>query len=535
METLPPKPHNWFAGNRGLLALSLLVALLLAAGIYAKGKDLYPQGAALSTTSKATAEEKSEKLKPEVASVKRPPAVRLIQPKSRDIVRVVGQPSFVEAYERTSIFPKVTGYIEEWNVDIGDNVKKGDVLAILYVPELREMLETKKATVKLDEQKVELARKVVKVAEANVQAAQAHLKAAMEILNKFKAQMDRWDSEVKRLRREVDRGVVDPQVLLESENQFKESKAGWLASQAGIEKAQADLLSAQSSQEQDEIAVAVAQADVKVAESEAKRLEAWVSYLTLISPYDGVITARNANTGDFVAPKVGDPTANENAPHLSPSGLAAPIYVVDRTDVVRVFVDVPERDAKFVQKNSPATVYIRAFRDQTIPAKVTRTSWALNVKSRTLRAEIDLQNTDYKDLPGAYQDSGRHPAGNESGPGKTPQILPGMYAYVKVTIEHKGIPALPSNASFAVGDKTYCWTYRDGRAQRAEIHTGLSDDKWIEVTNFRVGDADWQPVQGDEQVIVTEDLGVLAEGLEVRLKTETAEVSPEAAPPSQMP
>ena len=69
------------------------------------------------------------------SSASEPPTVRLIHPSVRNIVRVVGQPSFIESYERTSIYPKLTGYIEKWIVDIGDKVKKGEVLATLFVPE----------------------------------------------------------------------------------------------------------------------------------------------------------------------------------------------------------------------------------------------------------------------------------------------------------------------------------------------------------------------------------------------------------------
>lgn len=55
-------------------------------------------------------------------SVATPPAVHVTRPQMRTITRVVGQPSFVEAYERTSIYPKLTGYIEKWYVDIGVTV-----------------------------------------------------------------------------------------------------------------------------------------------------------------------------------------------------------------------------------------------------------------------------------------------------------------------------------------------------------------------------------------------------------------------------
>ena len=84
-------------------------------------------------------------------------------------------------------------------MDIGDKVKKGDVLATLFVPELVEDFGTKKATVELDKERIELALKLVKVAEADVKAAEASLAEAKAILAKYQAEVDRWDSEVKRL------------------------------------------------------------------------------------------------------------------------------------------------------------------------------------------------------------------------------------------------------------------------------------------------------------------------------------------------
>jgi multidrug efflux pump subunit AcrA (membrane-fusion protein) len=451
-------------------------------------------------------------------SVSEPPVVRMIQPQVRTITRIVGQPSFVESYERTSIYPKVTGYIEKWNVDIGDKVKgdrvfKGEVLATLFVPELREDWETKKATVKLDEERVQLALKSVEVAEADVEAAKARLTETREILARYQAQVDRWDSEVKRLRREADRGVVAPQILLESTNQWKESIASREAAKAAIEKAKADLLSKKAALAEAKVYVDVARARVTVAKSDAKRLEAWVGYLTLAAPYNGVIVARNANTGDFVLPATGDPTADRNAPHLSPSGKAAPIYVMDRTDIVRIFVDIPEADANYVHGEkdgykgdhpsvSKAKVRIEAFRDQWIPATVTRTAWALNVKSRTLRAEIDLHNPDS-------------------------QILPGMYAYGQVIIKRPDVRALPVSSLVSSGDDTFYWSYKDGRAVRTNVRKGVSDGEWIEVTSRQLppksgGEDPWTPIDGSEQVILG-DLSILTEGAPVKVGSEEDE------------
>ncbi len=197
----------------------------------------------------------------------------------------------------------------------------------------------------------------------------------------YDAQVFRWDSEVTRLAREVKSGVVDPQVLLESQNQLRSSTAARDAAEADIAKAEADLESKSATLGEDEVAVKVAEANVEVATSDWKRLEAWVGYLKLYAPFDGVIVARNANTGDFVLPATGDPNADSHAPDLSPNGSAAPVYVVDRTDVVRIFVDIPEDDANFVRVGTKATVLVKAYRDQPITGVVTRTAWASTSKA----------------------------------------------------------------------------------------------------------------------------------------------------------
>lgn len=427
-------------------------------------------------------------------SSSRPPDVQVIHPEFRRIVRIVGQPSFVEAYERTAIYPKLTAYIDKWIVDIGDRVNKGDVLARLFVPELVEDNATKKATVVLDEQKVELARKIVEVDAADVKAAEAGLDESQSMLAKYQAEVDRWDSEVNRLSREVSRGVVDPQVLLESNRQLKSSSASRDAAASTIKKAEAELLSAKATFEKSKVDVLVAQASLGVASSESKRLDAWVGYLTLTAPFDGIISARNANTFDFVLPGSGDPNADRQSPDLSPSKSAAPIYVVDRTDIVRIFIDIPEQDANYVKIGTKAQVQVKAFREEPIPATVTRTSWALNVKSRTLRAEVDLTNP-------------------------TSELLPSMYAYASVTIERLGVPSLPMTAITHSGDQTFCWIYKDGKALRNEIRTGVSDGEYVEIVNIQPSDgpeADlaWKPVTGAEDVILG-DLTTIAQGEKV--------------------
>jgi HlyD family secretion protein len=491
----------------------------------------------------------------EVRSVSEAPIVQVMRPDTRDIVRVVRQPSFVEAYERTSVYPKLAGYIEKWYVDIGDRVRKDQVLADLFVPEIVEEWKKKGATVEYDRQRVKLAEKAVVVAEADVKVAVARLKAAKATWNQYREEADRWASEVKRLDNEVNRGVVDPQVLLESENRLRGCIASRESSAADVVKAEANLQSKKATLSEAEVAVKVAIADVEVADSDYKRLGAWADtspgmkpYIKLFAPFDGVVVARNANTWDFVLPATGDPSADKNMPYLSPSGQAAPIYVIDRIDVVRIFVDIPEHSANYVKVGTKAAVLIKAFRDQPILGTVTRTSWALQVDSRTLRAEIDLPNIGSPipdDVPPVVHDA----ISNVKLPNTESQILPGMYAYGKVIIERPQVRALPkaslpgaTTALFDVGERTYCYLCENGKAVRVEVQTGLigSKNQWWEVTNrrrveptdtevrnasypattrilsrdsdeARLGDAGWVPFDGSEQVIVG-DITILTDG-----------------------
>ena len=123
---------------------------------------------------------------------------------------------------------------------------KGDVLADLFVPELREHWETKKATVEFDIEQVRVAVKEVEVATAEVTAAKARLEEAQSILGKYEAEVKRWQVQVDRLAREVERQVVAPQILLESQNELNADIAARDAAIATIRKAKAELLAAEA-------------------------------------------------------------------------------------------------------------------------------------------------------------------------------------------------------------------------------------------------------------------------------------------------
>lgn len=417
------------------------------------------------------------------------PQLRSVRPVRRTIERTVGQPAFINAYEETSIFAKIAGYIQEWNVDIGDPLKKGQTILTLFVPELAAEYQQQKAQSAEDEAAIDVARQVIKVAENHLSVAAANVKQAEANLGSFQSEVDRWTSEVTRLTGLAAQNVVDKQILDESQKQLKSNLAKRDAAQANIAAAKATEAARQVDIDKARADLRVARAKAEVSRALVDRYAALLSYTTLPAPYDGIVVVRNANTGDFVQPAGGDKSV-ERITIGQAASKGAPLYVVARTDLVRVFVDVPEIDANHVAKGTPAHIFVQALGGAEIHGEVTRTSWALNVQSRTLRAEVDLPNPDSK-------------------------LLPGMYAYARLVIKHPGVLALPAAAIVELGNQNYCYLLENGKAVKTAIQIDVSDGDWTEVTNKLVG-GNWVPWTGNEAVLLGE-LSEISDGQEVHL------------------
>jgi multidrug efflux pump subunit AcrA (membrane-fusion protein) len=403
------------------------------------------------------------------------PQVQIVKPELRTIVRTVSQPAFVNAFEQTSIYPKIAGYIKQWTVDIGDRIKKDQCMAELFVPELAAELAQKQAQAAEQEVLIKVAEEMVKVSENRLKVATAQVTKAKADIGQYQSAVERWESEVERLTKLVEQRVVDRQVLSESEKQLKSNVSAREAAQAGVLAAQALEAERRADLAKSHVDVDAARAKYKVIVAEVQRYAALVSYTRLMAPYNGIVVVRNANTGDFVQPAGGDQSAERASAGLAP-GKGAPIYVVSRTDLVRIFVDIPEGDANYVRQGTKAKVNLQALDDGDIEAAVTRTSWSLNVQTRTLRAEIDLPNPQS-------------------------ELLPGMYANCSVVIERPNVRALPIAAILPLGNQNCCYLLVDGKAMRTLVQTGPSDGKWIEVAKKKSGDA-WSNFQGDERVIL---------------------------------
>jgi HlyD family secretion protein len=255
----------------------------------------------------------------------------------------------------------------------------------------------------------------------------------------------------------------------------------------------AQRLAAAATDERTEADLGTADARVPVAIAEERRLAALVDYLTITAPYDGIVLARKVSLGDFVLPASGDPSQGAFSLAVSPNQ-DTPLYVLNRVDPVLFVISVPDSDAAYVAAGSSARVRVPALANHEFPARVTRTSVALNPTSRTLMAQVELPN----------------PRGT---------FLPGMHAYGSVLIERPDVRALPVSAVTKIGNRTYCYLVLESNAARTPVQTGVSDGTWVEATGMLVRSAGssagtWNVFDGSEAVIAG-DLSLLADGAPV--------------------
>jgi len=136
-----------------------------------------------------------------------------------------------------------------------------------------------------------------------------------------------------------------------------------------------------------------AQAAVDASSANVRRLEQLQSYEHIIAPFDGVITARSTDIGDLITAGSGSPSGSN-----SPSEL----FHLDASNRLRVYVSVPEVDSDSIHNGDEAILTQDANPNLKISGRIVRNADAINQSTRTLRVEVDLDNTKGLLRPGAF-------------------------------------------------------------------------------------------------------------------------------------
>ena len=359
------------------------------------------------------------------------------------------QPGQIEAFEQTPLFAKLPAYVEKLYVDIGDRVEANQLLADLFLPELKDEFQQKEATRCRPGRRSTWPWLRSVRPRPRVTTAQANIRL-MEAGNiRAEADVTRWQSQYTRIGQLVTGGSLDRKLEDETRDSLKAAEAARGEAQAKVEAAEAALIQSQADLAKAKANEAVARARYGSAEADLARVKTLLQYTQIRAPYASVVTERNVNRGDFVQP--------------ASTMTAKPLLTVARADMVRIFVDVPEMDSPWVETGRSGYVNVQALPDRTVEGKVARTSWVLGA-NRTLRTELDLPN----------------PKG---------LLRPGMYATAHIVLQERAdVYVLPLAAIVREGKQTFCWVAKAGHAARIPITLGLQVGSEVEVASGFQGD-----------------------------------------------
>jgi RND family efflux transporter MFP subunit len=284
------------------------------------------------------------------ASADAAPTVAVVQVKRRPISNSLSIAGEFLPYQEVELHAKVAGYIKNINVDIGDRVRTGQVLAVLEIPELTAQLQAAEAGVRHSQEEITRAQNEVSRAEADqtaVHAASVRLQKAAEAKPGLIAQQELDDATSKNLA-----GAA----------QVDAAKSGLAAARQQLEESQA----------------------------EREHYAALSEYSRITAPFDGVVTWRYADTGALI--QAG--TSNQ---------ASMPVVKLSQVNLLRLRIPVPESLAAAVHDGDPADILVQATH-QRLTGKVIRSTDSLDRSTRTMQVEIDVPNPKYELSPGMYAD-----------------------------------------------------------------------------------------------------------------------------------
>jgi len=252
-----------------------------------------------------------------------------------------------EPFQEVDLMAKVSGYIRQIKVDIGDRVREGQVLTVLEIPEMQDDLTR---------------------AAASIEEAQAELATARDDLQRAQSSHEAAHSSYARV---LDVSRREPGLVPQQEVDEVHSRD--LVAEAQISAARSHVSA-------DEQRIHVAQAD-------QARLKTVLQYATITAPFAGVVTRRYANTGSLV--------------QAGTSSQATPVVRLSENGLLRLALPVPESAVPQVHLGGTVDVRVPALH-RSFPGKVARFSDKVDEATRTMKTELDVPNADLVLVPGMY-------------------------------------------------------------------------------------------------------------------------------------
>ena len=136
-------------------------------------------------------------------------------------------------------------------------------------------------------------------------------------------------------------------------------------------------------------------ANFNASAANAERTRQLTSFKKVVAPFSGVITKRNIDIGDLI------------------DGTTKPLFLIAKTDPLRVFINVPQSYSQWVKVGQAAEINLDEIRGMTFQGQISKSASAIDPLTRTMQVEVTLSNKEKKLMPGAFvQVSLKLPASN---------------------------------------------------------------------------------------------------------------------------
>ncbi len=344
------------------------------------------------------------------------PAVQATNVVSMQPKRQLKLPGELVAYQDVALFAKVQGFVDQVKVDRGSRVHRGQLLIQLSAPELASRKDEGEARARAARaQAMETAAKLESVRAQRMEI-EAKLAADEATYTRLKAAS-------------ATQGVVAGNDLEIAQKNVDADRARLRAGEENEKAAQAQI----EAVDQNEKAAASAS-------NESREVE---SYLRITAPFDGVITERNVHEGSLAG---------------ASGGVASvPMLRIQQVARLRLVVSVPEAAAGGIAAGSKVSFTTPAFPGESFSGTVQRIAHALDVKTRTMPVELEVNNAD-----------GR--------------LSPGMYAETAWPIQRTQ-PSLfvPATSIVTTTERTFVIRVNDETAEWVDVTRGASVDNLVEV------------------------------------------------------
>jgi RND family efflux transporter MFP subunit len=448
-------------------------------------------------------------------------AVNTVSPKRLTLVRTLEQPGSILPYAEVELYAKASGYLMAIRreltacvvatllaqpllspavpgaalvgeaarsagavamalhqapvIDIGSQVSAGEVLMAIDVPEREQDLAGREAVVRQREEELAQTETMVGTYRAAVEVAQAHEAQAQADVKRYHGEYKFRMKELARVSELVRHNALEYRLQDEKQAQVDAALAAWESSRAKVKSAQADLALARSKLATAAADVRVKKALLDVARTDVLQALIVLDYGRLRAPFSGIITYRAVDEGDFV--------------QNSRTGQSRHLMTVTAIDKVKVGLKVSSRVSPLVRVGAEATMMVDSLPGEKFYGRVSRTRRALDLQSRTLEVEIDLDNRDHR-------------------------LMPGMYGHVTLTLQTKpNTWVVPAAALVSRNKVNYVILVHDGVARRQPVRIVFDHGDQVEVVKL-VKDRE-VPLDGTEELVVS-GKGEIADGQRVR-------------------